>query len=487
MPISDPRSAWFASEFDRHIAEVSELVAIPSIASDPAHAEDLQQAARWLADKLAAVGLDEVTVHPAEGYPVVTAEWHHAEGQPTVLLYGHFDVQPAIAELWDSPPFEPIVRDGNLLGRGAIDCKGALMMAVTAVEAMLALDGTLPVNLKFVFEGQEEFGSPTLMKWVGEHAEWLGVDYAYSTDAMMQSDDQGLIWRGLKGAVLVSFTVSGANRPVHSGIYGGTVPNAAVGLAQIISSFHHPDGSVAVAGFYDHVDEITESEKAEIAALPFDGDAVADDFGIDALVGEDGYSVQEIRFLRPTLEVTGVDAGIHGTGATVPNEARGWILCRLVTSQVASEIGELVEQHILDHVPPGLQAEVAVRPLTPGIKYSDDEPSFQIARSVLADVFGREPLIGYVGGGVPILAYMRLVAGRDLVTFGFQREDENFHAPNEYMRLSDFTLGQDAYTRLLEAHRDLPLRPPEPTIGLTATGEFVMYEPETGAGGHQGY
>ena len=485
--MTDARLDWLGTEMGRHVGEVAELVRFPTVASDPANAQVMLDAGKWLTDKLTAIGMDNATVHPAGGYPVVTAEWMHAPGQPTVLLYGHFDVQPAKAELWDTPPFEPQVINGTLTGRGAIDCKGALMMGVTAIEAMMAVDGSLPVNVKLFLEGQEELGSPTLLPWVGDHAEWLGVDYAYSMDAMMQSDDQGLMWRGLKGATLASFTLTGANQAVHSGIYGGTVPNAAVAAAEIVASFHCDDGSVAVEGFYDDVDEITEADRAEIALLPFDPNALARDFGLDALVGEEGYDPQLIRFLRPTLEVTGIDAGIHGVGAVVPNVAKVWITSRLVTSQHATKIGELIERHVRDRLPEGITVEYEARPITPGIKYSDDDPAFQIAREVLTDVFGQPPAIGYVGGGVPVLAYMRGLVGRDLVTFGFQREDENFHAPNEYMRLSDFTLGQGAYIKLLEAHRNQPLRPAEPAFDLTDTGEFVPHEPESRAGGHHGF
>ena len=478
--------SWFNENSDRLAEELAEFVAIPCIGAEPEHAEDMQTAAQWLAGKLTRIGMENATVHPTTtGHPVVTAEWLHAEGQPTVLVYGHFDVQPVAGQPWDTDPFKPVIKDGRMYGRGATDCKGGLYIPVTAVEALLSTDGKLPVNVKFVFEGQEEIGSPSLLPWISENAEWLAADYAYNADAMNYSDEQGLMWKGLRGGAFLAFSVKGANRALHSGIYGGVVPNAVVGMAKIIASFHNEDGTVAVEGFYDKVDPLTNLEKQELAARPWDAETDREKFGIKEWVGESGYTPMEIRNLRPTLEVVGFHGGIDGISAVVPNESRAYVLCRLATSQLATETVNQLKAHIEKHLPAGLTVSFDTElPITPAVKYSADDPAFQIANSVLTDVYGQEPMIGYVGGGVPVLTYMRFLVGRDLVTFGFQREDENFHSANEFLRLSDFKIGQRAYAQLLHAHTGQPLRDAHPLVEVDELGQFHPVHPEGHIDGH---
>jgi acetylornithine deacetylase/succinyl-diaminopimelate desuccinylase-like protein len=476
---------WFEENFDRHMDELAEFVSIPTIGAEPEHVEDMEKGAQWLADKLTRIGMENATVHHlATPHPVVTAEWLHAEGQPTVLVYGHFDVQPVTGQPWDTDPFKPVIKDGRMYGRGATDCKGGLYTAVMAVEALLANDGVLPVNLKFFFEGQEEVGSPSLMPWVGANAGWLAADYAYNADAMNYSDDQGLMWKGLRGGAFLAFTVRGANRVLHSGIYGGIVPNAVLGLAQIVASLHNDDGSVAVEGFHDQVDPLTDLEKQELAARPWDAEADRAKFGIKKWVGEAGYTPMEIRHLRPTLEVVGFHGGIDGISAVVPNEARAYILSRLVTSQMPTATLNLIKAHIEKHLPAGLTVTFdTVLPITPAVKYSEKDPAYQIAKSVLIDVYDQEPMVGYVGGGVGVLAMMRYLVGRDLVTFGFQREDENFHSANEFARLSDLRIGQRAYAQLLYAHVDQPQREAHPMLVMDELGQFHPVIPQGAADG----
>jgi acetylornithine deacetylase/succinyl-diaminopimelate desuccinylase-like protein len=477
---------WFEDNFDRHVQELVEFVSIPTIGAEPEHTEDMQKGAQWLADKLTRIGMENATVHRlATPHPVVTAEWLHAEGQPTVLVYGHFDVQPVAGQPWETDPFDPVIKGNRLYGRGATDCKGGLYTAVAAVEALMANDGRLPVNLKFFFEGQEEIGSPSLMPWIGANAEWLAADYAYNADAMNYDDNQGLMWKGLRGGAYLAFTVKGANQVLHSGIYGGPTPNPALGLAQIVASFHNEDGSVAVDGYYDKVDPLTDLEKQELAARPWDAQADREKFGIKEWVGEAGYTPMELRVLRPTLEVVGIHGGIDGISAVVPNEARAYVLCRLVTSQMPTETNNLIKAHIEKHLPAGLTVEFNTElPITPAVKYSENDPAYQIANSVLTDVYGQEPMVGYVGGGVGVLAYMRYIVGRDLITFGFQREDENFHSANEFLRLSDFKIGQRAYAQLLHAHVGQPQRELHPMLFMDEVGEFHPIEVEGAADGH---
>jgi acetylornithine deacetylase/succinyl-diaminopimelate desuccinylase-like protein len=477
---------WFEKNFDRHVDELTEFVSIPTIGAEPEHVEDMQKGAQWIADKLTRIGMENATVHQlATPHPVVTAEWLHAEGQPTVLFYGHFDVQPVTGQPWKTDPFKPVIEGNRMYGRGATDCKGGLYMSVMAVEAIMANEGKLPVNVKFFFEGQEEIGSPSLMPWIGANTEWLAADYAYNTDAMNYDDNQGLMWKGLRGGAFVAFTIKGANRVLHSGIYGGVVPNANVAMAKIVASFHNADGTVAVDGFYDNVDPLTDLEKQELAARFWDAEADRENFGIKEWVGEAGYTSMEIRHLRPTLEMVGMHGGIDGISAVIPHEARGYILCRLATSQMPTEINNKVKAHIEKHLPAGFSVEFnTLLSITPAIKYGEDDPAFQIAKSVLSDVYGKEPMIGYVGGGVPVLAYMRYLAGRDLVTFGFQREDENFHSANEFIRLSDIKIGERAYVQLIYANVDQPQREPHPLLVMDEVGHFHPIEPDNSADGH---
>ncbi len=453
---------WFAENHERHLKELQELVAIPTRAMDPGDAEDLIRAAEVLKDKLSAIGMNEATVHAGDGLPIVTAEWMDAEGQPTVVFYGHFDVQPVDESKWDSPPFGGEIKDGKMFGRGATDCKGSIIQLVSTIEGLLALDGTLPVNVKLLLDGAEEFGSGQFPTWLRENAEWVKqTDYGFSVDAMMYSDDQGLLWRGLRGGSDVEVTITSANTTLHSGIYGGAAPNAAIAAGEIIASMFNDDGTVAIEGFYDGIVEATQKQRAEIAdaVAGVDEAAARKRLGIARWIGEKEYTIVERTWIRSSLDVTGFKSGYtDGKASIIPNTAWFRVMARLAAEQDPEAINELIIAYVQKHAPHGVTVEFSAATYGPGVMASSDDLNFIIADAVLTEFFGKKPRVLYVGGGIPATAYVPGIGGPALISFGFQRSDENFHAPNEYMRIKSFQKGQQAYARLLHALKDQPLR-----------------------------
>jgi acetylornithine deacetylase/succinyl-diaminopimelate desuccinylase-like protein len=458
----DAYDTWFTENEERHLKELQELVAIPTRAMDPGDAENLIRAAEALKDKLSAIGMNEAAVHDIDGLPIVTAEWMGAEGQPTVVFYGHFDVQPVDESKWDSPPFGGEIRDGKMFGRGATDCKGSIIQLVSVLEGLLALDGTLPVNVKLLLDGAEEFGSGQFPLWLRDNAEWVKqADYGFSVDAMMHSDDQGLLWRGLRGGSDVEVTITSANTTLHSGIYGGAAPNAAIAAGEIIASMFNDDGTVAIEGFYDDIMKVSQEQRDEIAdaVAGVDEAAARERLGIAQWIGEQDYTIIERTWIRSSLDVTGFKSGYtDGKASIIPNTAWFRVMSRLAAGQDPEAINELIIAHVQKHAPHGVKVEVTSATYGPGVMASSDDLNFAIADAVLTEFFGKKPRVLYVGGGVPATAYVPGAGGPALISFGFQRSDENFHAPNEYMRIESFQKGQRAYAQLLHALKDQPLR-----------------------------
>ena len=294
--------AWFTKNEERHLKEVAELVAFPTLAMVVENAKDLIKAGEYLKAKLDAVGMAKATVHPGDGFPLVTAEWTGAEGQPTVLFYGHYDVQPADASRWDSDPFKAEIRDGKMYGRGATDDKGPIIALISAIEAQMELDGALPVNVMLLFDGAEEFGSQSMVKWLAENRKWISkADYGFNADAMMFSDDQGLMWKGLRGGSDVEVTLTSANTALHSGIYGGAAPNAAIAAAKIIASMWNDDGTLAIKNFYDGITPATGQQRKEIAdaVAGVDEAAARKRLDIAQWIGEKDYTIIERTWIRP--------------------------------------------------------------------------------------------------------------------------------------------------------------------------------------------
>jgi acetylornithine deacetylase/succinyl-diaminopimelate desuccinylase-like protein len=439
----------------RFLDEYLDFLRIPSISALPEHAGDVQRAAEWVAARMTAAGLEGVRILPTGGHPVVYGEWLHAAGRPTILLYGHFDVQPVDPlALWENPPFEPVIKDGRVYARGASDMKGNLLLGLLAVEALLQTAGALPVNLKCLFEGQEEIGSPQLPDFVAAQRPLLACDLVINADGGQWAEDQPSLGIGTKGIAGIQIDVRGAASDLHSGIYGGAVANPIAALAQILASMRAPDGRIAVAGFYDQVVPLTPADRALIGAVPFDEAAYKARIGVDELVGEPGYSPLEQLWARPTLEINGIWGGFQGEGikTVLPSEAHAKITCRLVANQDPAAIRDLLIAHVRRHTPRGVT--VTVRPLSIGARpylMPADHWGNRAAGGVLRELYGREPLYTRTGGSVPVVALFLEHLGAYSVSFGFSQNDEQIHAPNEFARLRNFERGQVAYVRLLAA------------------------------------
>ena len=455
---------YFGENHDAHINKVKELVAIPTLAMVPEHAPDLKKAGEYLVKELTAIGLKNAKYHPADGFPVVTAEWMEAEGQPTSLFYGHFDIQPVDKSRWDSDPFKAEIRDNKLYGRGATDDKGFIIAFMSTLEAMLKTDGKLPVNVKVLFDGAEEFGSQSMEKWLAENDvnAWVKeADYGFNLDAMMQSDDQGLMWRGLRGGSDVEVTITSANTALHSGIYGGAAPNAAHAASKIIASLFNDDGSVAIQGFYDDLTPPTKALREEIAAAETDMSSTLDlqAFEINQWIGGQAFTPLERTWIRNSLDVTGIKGGYtEGKASTIAYSTWFRVMARTGPGQDPKKLNQLIMDHIKANTPWGVKVEMTSGTFGEAPFFSEDDLGFQIGHKVLTEFFGKEPKVLYVGGGVPALSYVPAAGGPQLTTFSFQRSDEGFHADNEYLRIDSFKKGQKAYANLLHALVGQPLR-----------------------------
>ena len=440
---------------DNFLGELVDFLRIPSISSLPEHAGDVADAADWVAARLKRMGIDNVEVLPTGGHPVVYGDHLHAPGKPTVLIYGHFDVQPVDPlELWDHPPFEAHLEDGRLYARGASDDKGNMLVPLLAIEALLETEGALPVNLKFLFEGQEEIGSPQLPPFIAAQRERLACDLVLSADGSQHDVEQPALWLGLKGLTALQIDVKGAKQDLHSGSYGGMVQNPIHALSAILASLRDDGGVIQVEGFYDDVVALTQTEREQIAAVPFDERAEAAQLGVSALIAERGYTPREHNWARPTLEVNGIWGGFQGAGTktVLPNEAHAKITCRLVADQDPVAIAAAVERHVHAHTPAGVTVTVTTevskaRPyLMPW-----DHPGNRAARTVHLELYGgTEPYYVRSGGSIPFCALMLDELGAYTVNFAFGLEDENAHAPNEFFRLVNFERGQRAYGRILQ-------------------------------------
>lgn len=438
----------------RFLSELLDFLRIPSISAISAHAGDVRRAAEWVAARVSAAGMEHVEILPTGGHPVVTADWLHAPGKPTVMIYGHFDVQPVDPlALWTTPPFEPEVRDGKVFARGATDDKGNMLAPILAVEALLRTTGRLPVNLKFFFEGQEEIGSPQLGEFVPRHKDRFACDVVVSSDGVQWSATEPLILEGLRGGCGVEIVVKASRADLHSGLYGGMVQNPIHALATILASMHDVQGRVSVAGFYDEVRPLTALERERIAAVPYDEAAEIAALGVPGLFGEAGYTARERIWGRPTLEVNGIGGGFQGEGikTVLPTEARAKVTCRLVADQEPKRIVERLVAHVQAHTPPGVTATAtplsfgAFPYLVPG-----DDPSLAAVREVLTQMYGREPYHVRSGGSIPVCSLFQRHLGAYTASFAFGLEDEGAHSPDEYFRLESFRRAQEAYARLLE-------------------------------------
>lgn len=449
-------AAWptyLAENRSRFLDEYFDLLRIPSISALPEHAGDVQQAADWVANRLRAAGVESVEVMPTGGHPVVYGEWLHAPGKPTILLYGHFDVQPVDPlHLWTTPPFEPTVRDGRVYARGASDMKGNLLMTIIGVEALLKTEGRLPANVKFFLEGQEEIGSPQVPTFLTKNRERFACDFAVSADGSQHGENEPSLMVGTRGLGGLEIEVRGAKTDLHSGTWGGAVQNPLHALLALLASMRGNDGRILVDGFYDDVLPLSADDRARIAAVPFDEAAVKRELGIDAFFGEAGYTPIERTWARPTLELNGIWGGFqgHGNKTVLPNEAHAKITCRLVPNQDPDKIVHLVRAHVLGHLLPGVTVIVSLAGEAKAYLVPADHPGNQAVRDVLVELYGREPYHERSGGTIPVTGLFLDTLGAYTVGLGFGLDDEGLHAPNEFMRLHNFERGQKAYCMLLE-------------------------------------
>jgi acetylornithine deacetylase/succinyl-diaminopimelate desuccinylase-like protein len=446
--------AHLESKHDRILAELVEFAAIPSVSTDPAHAADIGAAARWVANALSSAGPFSVRTIPTTGNPVVYAEWLGAPGKPTVLVYGHYDVQPPDPfEKWQSPPFTPDLRDGRLYARGVSDDKGPMLIPIKVAQAFFAVAGALPINIKCMFEGEEEIGSPSLDGFIEQNKTLLAADFVLSADGAMWRVDLSSLTVASRGLAGLEITLTGASKDLHSGRHGGAVANPLHAMAQLVATLHEPNGRVAVAGFYDAVRELTPAERADITALPFDDREYLAQVGAPATFGEEGYTTLERQWTRPTLEVNGMWGGYEGPGSktVIPTEAHAKITCRLVPDQDPREIVALVTQHLVARVPSGTRLTIA--PGDHGARaycIPSDHFALHAADAALTAVYGVRPLRVRMGGTVPISELFERHMGLDTVFFSFSTADEDFHAPNEFFRVHRLHEGLQAWARCWE-------------------------------------
>ncbi len=446
-----PVIARLRASHDRILGELIQFASIASVSTDPAHAADMGAAAEWVASALASAGPFTVRTMPTPGNPVVYGEWLGAPGALTVLVYGHYDVQPEDPlEKWQSPPFVPTVRDGRLFARGVSDDKGPMLIPIKVAEAFFATAGRLPINVKCLFEGEEEIGSPSLDAFIAQHKELLAADVVISADGAMWRINEPSLTVASRGLAGLELTLTGASKDLHSGRHGGGIANPLHAMARLIATLHEPNGRVAVAGFYDKVRELTMAERADIAALPFDEGAYLAQVGAPAAFGEPGYTTLERQWTRPTLEVNGMWGGYEGPGqkTVIPTEAHAKITCRLVPDQDPDDIVSLVTRHLESHVPPGTRLSIAAS--DHGARPShieSDHFALKAADAALHAVYGVRPLVVRMGGTVPIGELFQRHMGLDTVFFSFSTADEDYHAPNEFFRVHRLHEGLEAWAR----------------------------------------
>jgi acetylornithine deacetylase/succinyl-diaminopimelate desuccinylase-like protein len=439
---------------DRLVSRLVEFASIPSVSTDPAHAPDIDRAARWVASELSSAGPLAVRTLPTGGNPVVYGEWLGAPGSRTVLVYGHYDVQPPDpVEKWQSPPFTPTVRDGRLYARGVSDDKGPMLIPIAVAEAYFAAAGGLPVNVKFLFEGEEEIGSRHLDAFVSRHTDLLAADVVLSADGAMWRADEPSLTVASRGLCGLELTVTAAAKDLHSGRHGGGVANPLHAMAALVASLHEPNGRVAVAGFYDEVRELTADERAALAALPYDEDAYLAQVGAAAAFGEPGYTTLERQWTRPTLEVNGLWGGYQGPGqkTVIPGEAHAKITCRLVPKQDPDEVAARVRRHLEERVPAGTRLSVSLADHgSRAAHIASDHFGLKAAEAALLATYGVRPLVVRMGGTVPIAELFQRHMGLDTVFFSFSTADEDFHAPNEFFRVHRLHEGLEAWARCWE-------------------------------------
>ncbi len=449
------------AQIDVFLDDLQAGLRIPSISSDPAHQSDMTRMADLLCERLKTLGFDKVRSLPTAGHPAVYGEWLRQPGKPTVLIYGHYDVQPVDpVELWTSPPFEPEVRDGKLYARGAVDDKGQVFMHLAAVAAWFKAAAGPPLNIKFIIEGEEEVGSEHFDELLTTHKDLLAADYILISDTSMLKKGLPGITYGLRGLAYLQVDLRGSRSDLHSGSYGGVVVNPINALTKMLAALKDEAGRITVPGFYDAVMDVSATERATLSQLPFDETVFAESIGAPALTGESGYTRLEQLWARPTLDINGIWGGYQGPGAktVIPAEAHAKLSMRLVPDQDWRTITKLVADHLRTLAPPGVA--ISITPLHGGRGYlaGIHSPVIQAAKAALAEGFDTEAVLTREGGSIPIAPLLAEALNAEMLLVGFGLPDQNAHAPDENLDLENFHKGIRSlvilYQKLSELNQD---------------------------------
>jgi len=434
---------------ERMLDEILQLLRIPSVSADPAYAGDVRKAAEAIRDQLVKCGADEVEICETPGHPIVYGEKIIDPSKPTILVYGHYDVQPADPiELWDSPPFEPVIKktelhpEGAIFARGSCDDKGQMFMHIKAFELMMSTN-TLPCNVKFMIEGEEEVGSDNLEDWIKEHTEKLKADVVLVSDTGVIANDIPSITVGLRGLSYLQVEVTGPNRDLHSGLYGGAVDNPINVLTEMIASMRNGDKHITIPGFYDDVVVVSDAERAEMAKAPFSEEEYCKALDIDVTQGEAGYSTLERATIRPTLDVNGIWGGYIGEGAktVLPSKAFAKISMRLVPNQSSEKITQLFQSHFESIAPPSVKVKVLPHHGGEAVVLPTDFPAYLAASKAMEETYGKKPIPMRGGGSIPIVAMFEDVLGLKTVLMGFGLDSDAIHSPNEHYGVFNYFKG----------------------------------------------
>jgi len=441
---------------ERLLNELKDFLRIPSISTLPEHTEDVQRAAHFVAEKLSSARLDNVKVIPTGRHPLVYADWLHAPGKPTVLCYGHYDVQPADPlDLWHSPPFEPTIRNGNIYARGSADDKGQMYSHIKAIEALQAVHGTLPLNVKFLIEGEEEVGGASIAKYVEEHADDLKADVALVSDTNMYAPGLPTLDVGLRGLIYMEVEAHGPARDLHSGMYGGAAPNAVFGLIELLSKMKTAGGEIKIPGIYDDVERPSDEELASWKSLPFSQkEFLKKEVGSTRLTGESKFSVLERVWARPTFEVHGIAGGFTGAGSktVIPATATAKVSIRLVPKQDPDKIIAAFEKFVKAKTPKGITTKVKVLGKGPGLVVKTDHPAIQVAARAFSDIYGKPTVFVRSGGSIPIVGDFAAHLGIPTILMGFGLPDDGLHSPNEKYAIENYYKGIATVAHFFESY-----------------------------------
>ncbi len=446
---------YASAQHDAFLNELKTLLKMKSISTLKEHDDDTARTAQWLADHLHHIGMTTVSVFKTAGHPIVYAEWLNAPSAPTVLIYGHYDVQPADADPrdpWLSPAFEPTIRDGYLYARGAADDKGQIFAQIKAVESYFKSDGSLPINIKFLIEGEEEEGSINLDRFIETHQDLLRADACVISDSHILATDRPMIVYALRGLAYTEIEVIGPKADLHSGAYGGVVYNPAQALCEIIAGLHNPDGSVNIPGFYDKVPPIAAAEHEALEKLPWTDEEFFAETGVPVAWGEPGYSRREQVGRRPTLEVNGIVGGFiqAGSKTVLPSRALAKVSCRLVGDQDPHEIFDLLKKRVAELTPAAVRSEVRLLNWGFGATVDIQSPAMEAAVAAYERGFGAKPIYLPEGGSIPVVATLQKTFHIPVLMIGMGLPDDNLHAPNERFKLEHFHRGIDTAIALLE-------------------------------------